>query len=221
MAEDAKATSNIARRRAAAKGDGRVEYLERRAEIVRAASEVFKERGFARTTLKHVAEAMGVDRASLYYYVSSKEELFHEIVGDAVNVNLAAATAIHADTAPAPAKLRRLIEGLMQSYADYYPLLYVLIQENLGHVAPEDSEWAQEMREINRRYVDLLIEMIQTGQDEGSIRSTAPAWLLAYGIIGMVGWTNRWFNPNETIVDAHEIGTAFADLVLNGLTVES
>src|SRR4051794_26793315 len=61
-------TSNIARRRAAALDDARPEYVERRREIVRAAAGVFKARGFAGTTLGHVAEALGVDRASLYYY---------------------------------------------------------------------------------------------------------------------------------------------------------
>ena len=209
--------SNIGRRRAAAKVDGTEGYGQRRQEIVAAAAAVFKERGFRGTTLNHVAEAMGVDRATLYYYVGSKDELFQEIVSEAVQLNLAAAERLHDDEAPAPEKLRRFVEELMVSYAEYYPLLYVLLQENLTHVAPEHSAWAQEIKRINRRYEEILIAIVQEGQDDGTLRTSAPAWVVAYGILGMAGWTNRWFNPATSPVDAQGIGSAFADMVLDGL----
>src|SRR5215213_2915226 len=128
MAEE---PSNIARRRAAARHGGKSRYADRRNEIAHTAAELFKRNGFQGTTLNDIAEAMGTDRASLYYYVSSKEELFQEVVSEAVHVNLAAATAIHDGPGDAPEKIRRLVEGLMISYSDYYPVLYVLIQENL------------------------------------------------------------------------------------------
>jgi AcrR family transcriptional regulator len=191
--------------------------VDRRREILEAAAKVFKDRGFRGTTLSHVAAAMGADRASLYYYVGSKDELFEEVIREAVNVNLAAAKVIRKEKGPAPEKLRRLVEGLMESYAEYYPVLYVLIQENLDHVTPQRTDWAKEMKRINREYERVLIEIIQTGQDEGTLRDTSPAWLLAYGIIGMVGWTNRWFNPNSSPITAQEIGVGFADVLLSGL----
>ena len=51
-------------------------------------------------------------------------------------------------------------------------------------------------------------------------RSTKP-WVLAYGLIGMVGWTNRWFNPEKSPVDAATVGRAYADVLLNGLRARS
>lgn len=209
--------SNIARRRAAARADGRSEYFERRQEIIHVAARIFKERGLRGTTLNHVAEAMGADRASLYYYVASKEELFQEIVAEAVKLNLATATAIRATELSAPEKLRQLIEQLMLSYAEFYPVLYVLIQENLNQVPPEQAPWAQEMKRVNREYERVVIDIVREGQNEGTLRDTAPPWLLAYGIIGTVAWTNRWFNPNDSRATADEIGTAFADVILDGI----
>jgi TetR/AcrR family transcriptional regulator, cholesterol catabolism regulator len=201
--------SNIARRRAAALGDGRPEYVERRREIMRAAAEVFKARGFSATTLGHVAQRMGVDRASLYYYYSSKEELFGDIVADAIAINTRTAQSIRDSDAPAPAKLRRLIEETMRSYDEHYPVLYLLVQDH--DVMPDCADAMQD-------FESAVIEIVQAGMDEGSLRADAPAWLVAYGIIGIVGWTNRWFNPAESAVTASEIGTAFADMVLDGLT---
>jgi hypothetical protein len=36
--------------------------------------------------------------------------------------------------------------------------------------------------------------------------------------MGMLGWTNRWFNPDESAASAQEIASAFADTVLLGLS---
>lgn len=212
--------SAIAQRRATAQGYRRRAYVDRRQEIIGAAADVFKQRGFQGTTLSHVAEAMDTDRASLYYYFASKDELFQEVVDQAVSVNLETAIAIRDEGGSAVEKLRRLIVALMQSYADFYPVLYLVIQENLSHVAPERSQWASEVRAINNEFMDVLIEIVADGQRDGTLRATSPAWLEAYGVMGIVGWTNRWFNPADSTMSAAEIGEVFANMVLQGLSAD-
>ena len=210
-------TSGIGRRRAAARDEGGEEYQQRRAEIVRAAGAVFKNNGFRATKLNDIAEALGMDRASLYYYVGGKEELFHEVVGGAVATNADAAEAIRQGPGTAPEKLRELITTLMVSYAENYPFLYVYIQENLNTVSPDRSPWSREMRKHNKRYENAVIEIVQSGIDEGTLRADATAWVIAYGIIGMVAWSNRWFDPNSSPIDAQTIGTNYADVIVDGL----
>lgn len=209
--------SGIARRRAAAKDEANPAYLERRREIVEAAARVFKAKGLQGTNLGDIAAESGADRASLYYYVGSKEELFHEVVRGAAEANLARAQAIRDGSGTAPEKLRALIESLMASYAENYPILYVYIQENLTHVPDKHARWASDMRQVNRDYERIVIELVEQGMQEGTVRSVAPAWIVAYGLMGMMGWTNRWFNPDESPASAAEIATAFADTVLLGL----
>ena len=214
------ANSGIGRRRKAAQGDGREAYQERRREIIEAAATVFKKNGFQGSSIADVAHALNTDRATLYYYIGSKNELFDEVVTEAVEANVARAEAIRDSDAPAPEKLRTLIESLMESYADHYPFLYVYIQENLSQVAPKRSAWAARMRSHNKRYEEAVVEIIQQGYDARTLRETGPAWLVAYGIIGMVAWSNRWFDPARTKAPAEEIGRTFADLVLDGLAVD-
>lgn len=210
-------TSGIGRRRAAARDEGGEEYRQRRAEIVRAAAQIFKANGYRAAKLGDVAEALGMDRASLYYYVGGKEELFHEVVGDAVAANVEAAEAIARDPGPAPERLRALITGLMTSYAENYPFLYVYIQENLNTVSPDRSPWSREMRKLNKRYENAVVAIVQSGIDEGTMRGDATAWVVAYGIIGMVAWTNRWFDPTSSAVDAATVGRTYADVIVDGL----
>jgi AcrR family transcriptional regulator len=191
-------------------------YARRRREIIDAAAAVFKRRGYRGTTFSHIAEELGTDRASMYYYVTGKEEIFEELVSKVVRLNLAEAIAIRDGAGTAPEKLRRVIEGLMNSYGEYYPSIYVLIQENLAHVDPERSGWAEQIKKINRTYEGVVIEIIDAGKSDGTLTEGAPSWLLAYGIIGMVGWTNRWFSPDGPY-EAAEVGRTFAATLMDGL----
>lgn len=210
--------SGIGRRRAAALAEGGAAYTERRGEIVAAAARLFREKGFSGTSLGDIAEALGTDRASLYYYVGSKDELFHEIVRDAAEANAAQAELIRDSSESAPAKLENLVRSLMSSYATHYPYLFVYIQEDLSKVSDGRSEWARQMRAINKRYDDAVVAIVQDGIDDDTLRTTTSARVIANGIIGMVNWTHRWYrNGERAMPDAEEVGAAYADLILNGL----
>ena len=211
------AGSRIARRREAALDEGGAAYLEKRGEILAAAKEIFRINGYRGTALTQVSEALGMDRASLYYYVGSKEELFHEIVGEAVEANTEAAERIAGGEGTPAEKLRSLVVSLMQSYADAYPFLYFYIQEDLGHPGTKKTAWSRKMDKFNKRYENAVVAIVQEGIDDGTFSTEADAWLVSYGVLGMLAWSNRWFNPNTSTVSAREIGERFADTLLSGL----
>lgn len=210
------AASGIGQRREAARTDGGAAYQERRREIVNAAAEVFRDKGLRGASLNDVAERLGTDRASLYYYVGSKDELFHEVVHEAAEENVRAAEEIAAGEGAAPEKLRALVMSTMASYGQHYPFLYVYIQENLSQVPDPKTEWTKKATMINKRYDEAITAIIQQGLDDGSILPVAPARVLAYGIIGMMNWTHRWFKRDDAL-SAEEIGESYAQMVLGGL----
>ena len=211
--------SAIERRRDAARKDSTGAYQERRREIAAAAARVFYRKGYQATTIGAVADEMGTDRASLYYYISSKEALFDEVVREVSEENVSTAERIRDSDAGAPEKLRVLIESLMTSYANHYPILYVYIRENLSHVAGDRTAWSSHMRGLNRRYDDAITAIVQEGIDAGTIRAVASAKVIAFGIIGMVGWTNRWYDPHRSPHSAEDIGSGFAEMILGGLAL--
>lgn len=211
-------SSSIGRRRSAALDEGTDAYRIRRQQIIDAAAQVFKRRGYERTNLSEIAKEAGTDRATVYYYVSGKAELFDEVVSGAVESNTLLAERVRSESTSAPAKLRAMIEALMLSYAENFPYLYVYVQENLAHVAPERAEWSRRMRQLNHRYEDALIGIIRDGIEEGTLRATGDPRIMAYGILGTLGWTSRWFNPSDPTHDAKEIACTFADSFLDGMT---
>lgn len=210
-------TSGIGKRRAAARSDGGLAYQERRREITEAAARVFDRRGFRGTTISAVAEELNLDRASVYYYIANKEELFDEVIREASEENIATAKRIQESDEPPREKLRQIARELMKSYGKHYPLLYIFIRENLNQVADRRSKWAERMKQLSRDYENSVIAVIEEGYGDGSFRNIGPAKIVAYGIIGMLGWTNRWFRPVNANLSAEEIGETYAEMAIRGL----
>ena len=55
---------------------------------------------------------------------------------------------------------------------------------------------------LNKRYENAVVAIVQEGIDSGAFTTNTQPWVIAYGIIGMVAWSNRWFDPNESAVPA-------------------
>jgi AcrR family transcriptional regulator len=208
--------SGIAKRRAAAKTEASDHYLERRRAAVQAAAAVFKEKSLAGTSIDDIAQAAGLDRSTLYYYFESKEELFREVVIDAVisNIKLAESVAQSDDTPTE--KLDALIAGVMSSYAEYYPHLFVFLREDPTTILRRSNNDDIDILELSRRFDHALIDIIRAGIDGGVFRSDISPRLAAYGIVGMLNWSHRWFDPDGP-VDTNEVAKAFASLAVDGL----
>ena len=209
--------SSIGRRRTAAKEDSSESYQARRKEIAEAAVRVFNKLGFQKASISAVAAELNIDRASLYYYISSKEDLFDEIVRTVVERNLKLVKAIETSAMSPRRKLRELITTLMSSYGEHYPLFYIYIRENLSQVSDRRSEWSRHMRAINQQTTDAVIAIIEQGYADKSFRNVGSSRVVAYGMLGVVGWTHRWYRPAQSDISAQEIGNTYAELMLSGL----
>jgi TetR/AcrR family transcriptional regulator, cholesterol catabolism regulator len=208
--------SGIGRRRAAALAEGGDEYQSKRRELIKAAATVFKEKGYDAATLNDVAELVGADRASLYYYVGGKEELFQETVRGGVEANLAEVERIMKLDELPEEKLRRIARRLLTSYEEHYPSMFVYIQEDMGKVASIDSEWAREMRRAERRFVSVTIALIQEAIDAGRLRDDVRPEVAANALFGMVNWTHRWFKPGKKLAAA-ELADSFCEIFFAGM----
>jgi AcrR family transcriptional regulator len=96
----------VGRPRAAQRPDS---GLEPRDELLAAAAELFTTRGYAATTTRAVAERAGMRQASMYHYVSGKEELLAALLESTVTPSLAYARELLADDSmPAEERLWEL-----------------------------------------------------------------------------------------------------------------
>jgi AcrR family transcriptional regulator len=209
--------SNIARRRKTALSEGTADYKLKREEIVRAASKLFKARGYKGVTLAQVAGEAGVDRATLYYYVGSKEELLRESIEHVVARNALEAKRIFRTAGlSAQEKLLKLTQMLMCTYEEHYPQMYVYIQEEMHQVAAEKSEWARMMVRHTRQWETIFVKLVEEGIAQGQLRSDIPVGVAVNALFGMLNWTHRWFKPGGKS-SAVEVANAFGEIFFKGM----
>jgi AcrR family transcriptional regulator len=210
----------IGRRRRAALAAGGEEYRAKRREVIHVAATVFQEKGYRSATLHDVAAALDTDRATLYYYVSGKEELLREAVFAYVLEIVEDLRRIANTDASAPDKLREFITGLMNAYEAHYPHPYVFIQEKLDEAFRMDTDWARQLVGIVGELQAQVIAIVEQGVRDGELRPGLPADLVANGMFGMINWTHRWYRPSSSRHKGEDIGTCFADIFLQGLVTD-
>jgi len=211
--------SDIARRRAAALSEGGADYVAKRTELVRVAATLFKDRGYRRTTLNDIAKGAGLDRATVYYYFASKEELFHEAVRGLLGENVWQAERLARASSDPREKLENIVQLLMMSYDRNYPYAYVYIQQDMQRVADEHTPWAQEMVRQTARFEKAVRSIIQEGMDSGVFRDDVPVDIAANAVFGAVNWTHRWYKPGGRC-SPEAIADAFCKIMLQGLMAE-
>src|SRR5882724_8241213 len=208
--------SGISRRRAAALSDGGAEYAAKRNELIRVAANLFKDRGYRSTSLNDVAQVAGLDRATVYYYVGSKEELFREAVQGLLDDNVTRAEQLVRAKLPAREKLEKIIELLVFSYDKNYPYAQVYIQQDMQKVADASTSWAKEMSLQTHRFEKAVLAIIHEGVKGGAFRADVPVDLIANTVFGVVNWTHRWYKPGGKHTP-QAVADAFCKLVLDGL----
>jgi AcrR family transcriptional regulator len=180
--------------------------------ILKGAGVVFRREGFSRARLEDVAAEVGINRASLYYYVGTKEELLVALIEQpAYEMTRRCREALQADV-PADEKLRRALRAYIEDLQTY-PELFLLFSES-QHLAtiPE----AEPVVANADAYGKALLGIIQDGIKSGVFRADLDARLVMLGILGMHNWIHRWYVPGGRN-SLNQIGDVFAEMVLSGL----
>ncbi|MFB9075116.1 TetR/AcrR family transcriptional regulator [Citricoccus parietis] len=171
--------------------------------------------------MNDVADRFGTDRASLYYYVASKEELFQEVFQSSVQGvledNLREAQRIERLDVTAREKLSLLLQVQLNSYAENYPYVYIYISEDMGKVAFQSTPWAQDMLAKTRAFTSIVRQILENGVEEGEFRSDVPPALMSRGFFGMINWTHRWFNPKTGAYSAEQVARGFSQIFFDGV----
>lgn len=143
-------------------------------EILKAALDVFATHGYEATRLEDVAERAGVSKGTIYLYFDSKEELFAEVVRQAILPHFETMEALAVQSGSAEAilrqQLRTIYSKLVSTEVRYIPRLII----GEGNRFPELTEFY--FREIISRCHQTLQAVIRRGVESGEFRASALHW---------------------------------------------
>ncbi|QLL06160.1 TetR/AcrR family transcriptional regulator [Mycobacterium vicinigordonae] len=183
-------------------------------QIFDAAARLFAEKGYGGTTLSDIAQAIGVSRTAVYYYVASKEELLSRVVHDVTDAGYAVVSEEIKARSSAPERLRRIAVGMTQLIIANPARFRLLLHSESA--MPDDIAHAH--RETRRKVLEVLIALIEEGQRSGEFRPV-PAREAALALLGMWNWTAFWVHSSTHDLD--EIANVFGELAVRGLESRS
>jgi AcrR family transcriptional regulator len=180
-------------------------------QLLETATRLFKEQGYHNTSMQDLADALGLQKGSLYYYIDSKEELLRRLLERATSFLAAGIDGVYAaDLRPAE-KLRWALESHAETIMEHLDLVSVYLQEYRSLPPPR----LEEALAVRKHYERVLVRILEDGIAAGDFRPVN-AKMAVFGLLGMVNWTHQWFSP-EGEFSAQEIAAMLADLALGGL----
>lgn len=186
----------------------------RRAEMVRAAARLFSERGYHGTSMQHLADALGLQRGSLYAHIGSKEELLFDVVNEGADRFLERGEQAFKMSAIAAVRLRRLLVGHIETAIEHLDAATVFLNE-WRYLSPDFIALIQAKRD---RYESMVRDIITDGIREKEFRADVNVRFAARLVLSAGNWTYAWFRPGGELGPT-EIGERFAELLIRGLHV--
>jgi TetR/AcrR family transcriptional regulator, cholesterol catabolism regulator len=181
--------------------------------IIEAAARIFSEKGFHATSMQDIADAVDLQKASLYYHFSSKQEILADILDRALDLINNRLELVLSQSLSPDEKLRQAMVSYLETIAENQNLSAVLLLE-LRSLDPELKELHASRREkFERLWRDLIIE----GTQQGVFTEVDPS-LTGRAILGVMNWTVTWYR-RDGARSAEEIAELFADLLLDGLRI--
>ncbi len=185
---------------------------EKQAEILAAALKIFREKGYHAASMQDLADEVGLQKASLYYYVSSKEDLLKALYERFLGAFTQQLSAIVAEPLPPSEKLRRAIESQVVALTEQLELFYVYIHEQ--HFL--NNRLRMRIHAEAEQHAELFEAILSEGIETGEFRPV-DVTITAHAIIGMCNWIYQWYSPDGKLKPT-EIAALFNDLVVHGLT---
>ncbi len=179
--------------------------------ILQHAAALFREHGFAGSSMRELANRVGVEPSSLYSHISGKDELLREICFQCAVKFTRGMQEILNNTASAHVSLEALID-----------LHIDIAVSDLSSITVFNDEWRhlgeadlKQFKTLRRQYETQFTKILQQGMNEGDFRAM-DVRIMMYTILSALRWIHYWYKPSKQTGPEH-IKAEIKQLVLQGL----
>ena len=180
-----------------------------RDRMLKAAASCFNAKGFSGTSLKDVADHLGLTDAALYYYVRNKEELVYQCYLRAAELGKEAMDRARCDGQCGFEQVLLYIHYHVEIFVgDRGP---VAIMSEIPSLKPAHRN---EILKISRRHSAAFEEILSAGIEDGSIVD-CDVRMTGNAIMGAINWIPKWFHGDKTL--ARKVQAEFPGVLTSGL----
>lgn len=172
---------------------------------------LFRERGYAATSMRDIAESLGIEAASLYNHIHSKEQILQEICFRMAEQFFAGIEPVVKASIPPIEKLREAIEAHLKVIAAHNDASAVFLHEwrHLG------EPFLSDFKLMRRRYEKIFRTLIEEGIASGDFRKVNVP-LTVRTLLSAMNWTYESYDSKRKI-DAKEVAVDIGTMMLNGI----
>lgn len=165
----------------------------RRRALIAAAAALFRRQGFAATSTRDIAQAVGMHSGSPFYHFKSKEALLYAVIEEGMHAALQRqAQALALELPDARARLQALVlahfETLLGPGNDFVP---VMLYEHRSLGARQRGAVAK----LQAQYEAAWTPVLQALHAQGALG--APVKLARLLLLGALNWSVQWFDPKK------------------------
>jgi AcrR family transcriptional regulator len=182
----------------------------KREAVIRAAAREFNLKGYHNTSLDDIAARLEVTKPTVYYYVTSKEQLLFECFVAGVEQIRAAFREVRDLEVPARERLNAVLRHYGEAVASEFGWCMVRAEDQ--DLPPAMSRHIKTLKsEIDHG----IRRLIKEGVQDGSISSCDPK-MTAFALAGALNWIAHWYREDRSLTGA-EIADAFVTVFEGGL----
>jgi AcrR family transcriptional regulator len=182
---------------------------ERRSELTRIAARLFAERGYHGTSVGDLAEAMGVQKGSLYHHIESKSDLLWEVAREGAEAFHAALDAVPERLEPTE-RIRLALRGHLAVVAEQLDLATVFVKEWTALEGERREAFLAE----RRRYEERIRELFREGVERSLLRTDLDVGAAALLFLSAGNWAYAWLRPGA---DTDALADRLYAVLLDGM----
>jgi AcrR family transcriptional regulator len=178
--------------------------------ILMAAAKLFNSKGFAGATTRELANSLGLQRASLYHYLESKQDLLYAVC--VASMETAAREFTQAlDAAGPDDRLRCAILAHITAMVTEQDMHAVMLTE----LRSLDPDRRDEVRKLRSAYEGQWRDLLHAEQEAGRLRRDIDTKFLTLTLLNLVNWPIFWYRASG-LIEPGELADLLTDLFLEG-----
>lgn len=180
--------------------------------LLAAATRLFAEQGYDRTSVQEIVEAAGVTKGALYHYFGSKDDLLHEIYGRLLRLQQERLDALAGSEAPVEQRLRDAAADVVVTTLDNLDDAMIFFR-SMHQLSPGKQK---QVRAERRLYHERFRALVEEGQRSGVFHESTPADLVVDYHFGSVHHLSSWYSHGGRLTP-QQVAEHLADLLMRAL----
>jgi AcrR family transcriptional regulator len=185
--------------------------ISRKDVIVNKAATLFREKGYKAASMRDLAEAVGVEAASLYNHIKSKSELLHELVFSVANKFVLKLDEIESESISSLDKMEKILRFHISEMINHYEEVYVSDRE-WKHLSDPYLSNYQNQRRVYRKRLAAIIEEGIRNKEIKAIDAPTVVLIFLHAVSGIESW-----HRSTKKITAEELEQNMVAILIDGL----